>query len=48
MGYLFGIGPYVFSKIQATVQDFWLMQMDLCPDLKLSMGKYARFFLAEV
>ena len=29
-------------------QDFWLMQMDLCLDLELSMGNYLRFFLAEV
>ena len=29
-------------------QDFWLMQMDLCPDLELGMGKYLRFFLAQL
>ena len=29
-------------------QDCWLMQMDLCLDLELSMENYARFFLAEV
>ena len=41
---------YGFLEIQATVKyyDFWLMQMDLCLDLELSMGNYLRFFLAEV
>ena len=29
-------------------QDFWLMQMDLCLGLELSMGNYLRFFIAEV
>ena len=24
--------------------DFWMMQMDLCPDLELSMGNYAKTF----
>ena len=43
---------YVFSEMQATYcrilhQDFWLMQMDLCLDLELSMGNYLRFFLLE-
>ena len=26
-------------------QDFWLMQIDLCLDLEVSMGNYLRFFL---
>ena len=43
---------YVFSEIQAPVkyytQDFWLMQMDLRLDPELSMGNYAKKFLAEV
>ena len=45
---MFGI---CVSEIQANVKyhtDFWLMQMDLCPDLKLSMGNYSRIFVAEV
>ena len=29
-------------------QDFCLMQVDLCLDLELSMGKYLRFVLNEV
>ena len=48
--------PYIcvqqFFEIQANVeyytQDFWLMQMDLCLDLELSMQNYLRIFLAEV
>ena len=31
---------YMFPEIQA----FWLMQMDLCLDLELSMGNYLGFF----
>ena len=29
-------------------QGFWLMQMDLCLDLELSMRNYLGIFLAEV
>ena len=37
---------YVFSEIQATVEYYyvWLMQMDLCLDLELSMGNYLKKF----
>ena len=30
------------------LQDFQLMQMDVCLDLDLSMGNYLRIFLTEV
>ena len=36
------------SYCRILIQDFWLMQMDLCLDLELSMGHYLRIFLAEV
>ena len=43
---------YVFSEIQATVEYytkiFWLMQIDLCLHLELSMEIYLRIFLAEI
>ena len=29
-------------------QDFWMMQMDLCIDLELSMGNYLGIFIAEL
>ena len=49
MPYLFVI--YVFgnsSYCRILHQDFWLMQMDLCLELELSMINYLGFFLAEV
>ena len=51
-----GYTVYVFFEIclfgnpgycRILQQDFWLMQMHLCLDLKLSMGNYLRSFLAE-
>ena len=43
---------YVYLAIQATVeyytQYFWLMQMDLCLDLELSMENYLRTFIPEL
>ena len=49
MPYMFGIWVFTNSGYwQILHQDFWLMQMDLCLDLDLSIGNYARIFLAEV
>ena len=44
LGCVFGNSCYC----QILHQDLWLMQMDLCLDLELSMGNYANFFPAEV
>ena len=40
--YMFGICVFWNSGYWQIHQDFWLMQMDLCPGLKLSMKNYAR------
>ena len=46
---LFGICVFENSSYcRIQYQDFWLMQMDLCLDLELSMENYLRIFLAEV
>ena len=37
-----------FKLLLKTTPRFWLMQMDLCLDLELSMGNYLRICLAEV
>ena len=44
LGYVFGNSSYC----RILHQDFCLMQMDLYPDLEVSMGNYLRIFLAEV
>ena len=50
MKYMFPICVFEnsgYCRIEAIVphQDFWLLQIDLCPDLKLSMGNYLRIIL---
>ena len=47
LGYVFFF-KYIFFRnpgyCRILHRDFWLMQMDLCLDLKLGMGNYLRIF----
>ena len=49
MPYMFGICVFENSSYcRVLQQDFWLMQMDFCLDLELSIGNYLRIFVGEV